>query len=297
MAQDLLNALTLGSLYLLFALGMSLAWGTIGILNFAHGSIFMFSAFVAHEAVTRVPLPMWAMIGIGVAGGRDPLGAHPGAGLRADLKRAGAADPPELQILVGGIGIAIIPLSLAQHITESVLFGYSNGTFQVVTYDLGFMRVSNVQIVILVAALGLAGVIALVAALDPSGAGAAGHRGRPRGRLDHGRRPPPPGAAHDGRRRRTSPAWPACCSPTTWAPSPPRPVTASCSRRSPRSSSAVSAASPASWWARWSSPGSRPLVLVTTAGTWTPAIAFGLIFLMLLVRPRGLLGRQEVRRT
>ena len=51
MAQDLLNALTLGSLYLLFALGMSLAWGTIGILNFAHGSIFMFSAFAAYELV------------------------------------------------------------------------------------------------------------------------------------------------------------------------------------------------------------------------------------------------------
>jgi len=43
--------------------------------------------------------------------------------------------------------------------------------------------------------------------------------------------------------------------------------------------------------------GIETLVLVTTSGTWTPAIAFGLIFLMLLVRPRGLLGRQEVRRT
>jgi branched-chain amino acid transport system permease protein len=51
MAQDVLNALTLGSLYLLFALGMSLAWGTIGILNFAHGSIFMFAAFSAHLIV------------------------------------------------------------------------------------------------------------------------------------------------------------------------------------------------------------------------------------------------------
>ena len=40
--------MSLGSIYLLFALGMSLTWGTIDILNFAHGSIFMFSAFTAY---------------------------------------------------------------------------------------------------------------------------------------------------------------------------------------------------------------------------------------------------------
>ena len=43
--------------------------------------------------------------------------------------------------------------------------------------------------------------------------------------------------------------------------------------------------------------GIETLVLVTTSGTWAPAIAFGVIFVMLLVRPNGLLGRQEVRRT
>src|SRR5688572_17794097 len=141
MAQDLINALALGSIYLLFALGMSLAWGTIGILNFAHGSIFMFSAFVAHEAVTRVPLPMWAMIGIGVLVGATLSVLIQVLAFEPIQRRAADPHKAELQILVGGIGIAIIPLSLAQYITESVPFGYSNGTFQVVPYDLGFMRV------------------------------------------------------------------------------------------------------------------------------------------------------------
>ena len=108
-----------------------------------------------------------------------------------------AADPhkAELQILVGGIGIAIIPLAIAQHITKSVPFGYSAGSFHVVTYDLGFVRVSNVQMVILVAALGLAGAIGWWLRATRAGPGAAGHRRRPRGRLDHGRRPAAPGAA------------------------------------------------------------------------------------------------------
>ena len=46
--QELLTAVSLGSVYLLFALGMSLTWGTIDILNFSHGSIFMFSTFMAY---------------------------------------------------------------------------------------------------------------------------------------------------------------------------------------------------------------------------------------------------------
>jgi branched-chain amino acid transport system permease protein len=38
-------------------------------------------------------------------------------------------------------------------------------------------------------------------------------------------------------------------------------------------------------------------VLVYTSGTWVEAISFGLIFAVLLLRPAGLFGRKEVRRT
>ena len=157
---------------------------------------------------------------------------------------------------------------------------------------------SNVQLVILVAALRPGRRDRLVAARRPRRAGAAGDRRRPGGRLDDGRRPAPAGLRHDGRRRRRWPAWPACCSPSTSARSPRRPVTRSCSRRSPRSSSAGSAASPASSSGAFVLAGietARPRRRPRAAGR--RAIAFGLIFLMLLFRPRGLLGRQEVRRT
>ena len=69
MVQDLLNATTLASIYVLFALGMSLVWGTIGILNFAHGSIFMFSAFIAYLVVQQIPLGMPAVIAIAMVSG------------------------------------------------------------------------------------------------------------------------------------------------------------------------------------------------------------------------------------
>ena len=156
MAQDVLNALTLGSLYLLFALGMSLAWGTIGILNFAHGSIFMFAAFTAHLVVREVSLPMPVMLLIGVLGGAVLSLLVQLLVFEPIQRRAKDHRQAELQILVGGIGIAIVPLAIAQNRTGSVPFGYSNGSFRVDTYDLGFLRISNVQIVTLVAAFGLA---------------------------------------------------------------------------------------------------------------------------------------------
>ena len=64
--QELVSILSLGSIYLLFALGMSLTWGTIDILNFAHGSIFMFGAFTAYLVLGSVKLPflLVALIGI-----------------------------------------------------------------------------------------------------------------------------------------------------------------------------------------------------------------------------------------
>ena len=54
----------------------------------------------------------------------------------------------------GGHSAWPLPLSVAQHVTKSVPFGYSAGTFRTVTYDLGFVRISNVQICEIAAVLG-----------------------------------------------------------------------------------------------------------------------------------------------
>ena len=43
--------------------------------------------------------------------------------------------------------------------------------------------------------------------------------------------------------------------------------------------------------------GAETVVLQMNWGTWVDAVSFGLIFLILLARPQGLLGRKEVRRT
>ena len=60
-AQQLINGITLGSIYGLIALGYTMVFGIIGMVNFAHGDVFMVSAFIA--LVTFLVLKTW--IGIG----------------------------------------------------------------------------------------------------------------------------------------------------------------------------------------------------------------------------------------
>ena len=45
--QQLINGLTLGSIYGLIAIGYTMVFGIIGMVNFAHGDMFMVSAYIA----------------------------------------------------------------------------------------------------------------------------------------------------------------------------------------------------------------------------------------------------------
>lgn len=53
-AQQLINGLTLGSIYGLIAIGYTMVYGIIGMINFAHGEVFMIGAFVALIAFLAV---------------------------------------------------------------------------------------------------------------------------------------------------------------------------------------------------------------------------------------------------
>jgi len=73
--QQLINGFTLGSIYGLIAIGYTMVYGIIGMINFAHGDIFMVSAFLALIAflalvaigVTAVPLALFLVLLIAMA--------------------------------------------------------------------------------------------------------------------------------------------------------------------------------------------------------------------------------------
>ena len=45
--QQLINGITLGSIYGLIAIGYTMVYGIIGMINFAHGEVFMIGSFIA----------------------------------------------------------------------------------------------------------------------------------------------------------------------------------------------------------------------------------------------------------
>ena len=55
--QHLVNALALGSLYALIAIGYTMVYGILRLINFAHGEIFMLGAYIAFYAVILFLLP------------------------------------------------------------------------------------------------------------------------------------------------------------------------------------------------------------------------------------------------
>src|SRR5581483_7818857 len=81
--HQLMNGLTIGLVYALIALGYTMVYGVIGLINFAHGEVFMVGAYLALTAVwiagaVMPGMPFWlllpgmlvfSMLGASVLGG------------------------------------------------------------------------------------------------------------------------------------------------------------------------------------------------------------------------------------
>jgi branched-chain amino acid transport system permease protein len=108
--QQLVNALTLGSVYALFALGFTLVFGILAVINLSHGAVFMVGSYAALAMVTHFEAPLWAgllaamlvagLIGLGV----DVL----------ILKPLRARNAPHLIPMIATIGVTIILTNAAQ---------------------------------------------------------------------------------------------------------------------------------------------------------------------------------------
>jgi len=60
--QQLVNALSLGCVYALFALGFTLIFGVLGVINLSHGAVFMVGAYAALQVVTKLGWSLWASL-------------------------------------------------------------------------------------------------------------------------------------------------------------------------------------------------------------------------------------------
>lgn len=148
LAQQLVNGLTLGSTYALVALGFTLVFGILGMINFAHGEIFMLGAYMALLLVTVGKLSIfWSLLGAMV--GTAILGMLIERISFRPLRKVSILAP-----LISTIGLSIFLRSLAQ-----IVFGAESTRFPVsiktVFYQLGPFQISLLQIVILAISFGL----------------------------------------------------------------------------------------------------------------------------------------------
>jgi branched-chain amino acid transport system permease protein len=294
--QAIINALTSGSIYLLFALGMSVAWGTIGVLNFAHGAVFMFTAFILYLVTASVPLSLPMLLILGAVIGAVLSAATQLLVFEPIQRRATDAHRAELQILVGGIGVASILLALAQRSTQSVPFGFPPTTMSVTSYQVLGAQITNIQLLILVFAVLLAGGVGYWLSSSRVGLGLRGigvdpevatMMGIDRRRLARGT------MAIAGAMAGVAGVL------LTLNLGSIVPETGDVFLLKGFAAIVLGGVGTVRGTAlgAFVLAGAETALITTTSGQWVDAIAFALIFAMLLFRPRGLLGQKEVRRT
>ena len=105
--QHLANALSLGSLYALIAIGYTMVYGILRLINFAHRDVFMLGAYLALYGITIFALPWWGALLIAVL-----LTALFGIGLERAAYRP-LRDSPKISVMISAIGASFLIENLA----------------------------------------------------------------------------------------------------------------------------------------------------------------------------------------
>ena len=144
--QQIINGLSLGSIYALLALGYTMVYGIIKLINFAHGDIYMLGAFWGYYAINYlhfsfVPALLSAMVMAALSGV-----------LIEYLAYRPLRNSPRIAALITAIGVSFFLEN-----GMSFLFGANARNFpQVITtktYQILGVDVSNVQLLILFTSL------------------------------------------------------------------------------------------------------------------------------------------------
>ncbi|WJQ83277.1 branched-chain amino acid ABC transporter permease [Brevibacillus brevis] len=142
--QQLVNGLTVGSTYSLIALGYTLIFGVLGIINMAHGQIFIFGSLVGLVLMTSLNMPLGVALIVAIV-----ISAILGLVLEyIALRPLRKKNVPHLASLISTIGFAIL-MEEAMH----KFFGADSRSFPQsfgdTTFDLGLIQIRSVDLVIL----------------------------------------------------------------------------------------------------------------------------------------------------
>ena len=161
--QQIINGLVLGSIYALVALGYTMVYGIMGLINFAHGEVVMIGALVALTVInllagSGLPGIVIALIGLIAAA---PVCMATGFAIERvayrPLRRA-----PKLAPLITAIGVSIVLQNLAM-----LIWGRRYHSFPPILPSTGYeifgATITGLQIaIVVIAALMMAGLTLLV---------------------------------------------------------------------------------------------------------------------------------------
>jgi len=132
--QQLVNWINLGAMYALLAIGYTMVYGIVKLINFAHGEIFMTGAFFTWWFMTalNVPFPIASLIGIALATGL-------GVGVERVAYRP-LRNAPRFAVVISVLGMSIFLQNMAR-----IIWG---AEFQVFEVDFGIAPIMLGDVVI-----------------------------------------------------------------------------------------------------------------------------------------------------
>ncbi|MEH2472068.1 branched-chain amino acid transport system permease protein [Nitrobacteraceae bacterium AZCC 2161] len=154
--QQVVNGISLGSTYAVFAMGCTLIFGVLNIVNMAQGAFFMGGAYFGLEAA-RIGLPaplalLVALIGGGILGVAAELIVFRTLRVRGGHRWMG---------LVASLALARMMVGLAQEIFGTQVQRYPANDLLAIAWDVSGVRIQLLQIVILVVSVVLMALLAL----------------------------------------------------------------------------------------------------------------------------------------
>ena len=142
--QQMINGLSLGSIYALIALGYTMVYGIIKLINFAHGDVYMLGAFVAFYATTFFHLNFFvalvvAMVLCGVLGVVIERIAY------KPLRHA-----TRITALITAMGVSYVLEYTTQYFAGSEVKTFPTDLLENTAFSFGGVRITMMQIYIFV---------------------------------------------------------------------------------------------------------------------------------------------------
>lgn len=153
--QQTINGLSVGSVLALLGLGVTMVWGVLGVLNFAHAQILTWGAFGSLLALEHgVPVIPAVLIGVVVG---IVLSVVLNEVVVSPLRKR---DAPEFAFVVATIGVAMILEEVLRWRSGAQTKGFPRDGFPTSSIDIGSISIPGLQVVILGVAIVVMAVLA-----------------------------------------------------------------------------------------------------------------------------------------